>query len=520
MASGARPVSAVTAGGGIVATCLLVMCAGTLGAVLLRANEAAFAPADLRVIRFTVTQAAVSALVSVMLAVPVARALARRSFPGRAVLITLLGAPFLVPVIVAVLGLLHVFGRAGVVNSALDWLGLPPFSIYGFHGVVLAHVFFNLPLAVRMILQGWQAIPAERFRLAASLGFSPADTLRHLERPMLRNTLPGAALVIFTLCLSSFAVALTLGGGPRATTVELAIYQAIRFDFDLGRAAALSAVQFALCTAAVVACFWVTTATGFGAGLGRPAVAWHPAGRWLLLQDLAAIAGAALFLLVPLALLVPRGLAGMDDLPASVWPALLRSLSVAAIATALTLAGAFVLALAIQRGPLARLMALAGMLPLAASGLVLGTGLFLIVRPWATPEALSLPVTVLVNATLALPFALRILLPALRTVEDDYGRLATSLALTGFARFRWLLLPRLRAPLGFAAGLVAALSIGDLGVVALFAGSQGVTLPLLVQRLMGAYQTDAAAAAALLLVSVSFAAFWLLDREGRRHADA
>ena len=82
------------------------------------------------------------------------------------------------------------------------------------------------------------------------------------------------------------------------------------------------------------------------------------------------------------------------------------------------------------------------------------------------------------------------------------------------------MLPRLRAPLGFAAGLVAALSIGDLGVVALFAGSQGVTLPLLVQRLMGAYQTDAAAAAALLLVSVSFAAFWLLDREGRRHADA
>ena len=124
--------------------------------------------------------------------------------------------------VVAVLGLLAVFGRQGMLNSGLVAVGLPRLSIYGFHGVVLAHVFFNLPLAVRMILQGWQAIPAERFRLASALGFAPSDILRHLEHPMLREVLPGAALVIFTLCLSSFAVALTLGGGPRATTVELA----------------------------------------------------------------------------------------------------------------------------------------------------------------------------------------------------------------------------------------------------------------------------------------------------------
>ena len=81
-------------------------------------------------------------------------------------------------------------------------------------------------------------------------------------------------------------------------------------------------------------------------------------------------------------------------------------------------------------------------------------------------------------------------------------------------------MPRLRPQLGFAAGLVAALSMGDLGVVALFASEAGVTLPLLMQRLMGAYRMDAAAGVALVLISTSFAAFWLLDREGRRHADA
>ena len=108
------------------------------------------------------------------------------AFAGRGALITLLGAPFLLPVVVAVLGLLAVFGRGGLVNAALAALGLPRLSIYGLHGVVLAHVFFNLPLATRMLLHGWQAIPAERFRLARSLGFGPREVFRHLEAPMLR----------------------------------------------------------------------------------------------------------------------------------------------------------------------------------------------------------------------------------------------------------------------------------------------------------------------------------------------
>ncbi|HBM59063.1 MAG TPA: thiamine/thiamine pyrophosphate ABC transporter permease ThiP, partial [Citreicella sp.] len=149
-----------------------------------------------------------------------------------------------------VLGLVAVFGQNGVLNGALRAAGLPTLSIYGLHGVVLAHVFFNLPLATRLLLQGWHAIPAERFRLAASLGLSPWALFRTLEAPMLTRIAPGAFAVIFVICLSSFAVALTLGGGPRATTVELAIYQAVRFDFDLGRAALLSVVQLGLALAA------------------------------------------------------------------------------------------------------------------------------------------------------------------------------------------------------------------------------------------------------------------------------
>ncbi|MDP5348569.1 MAG: thiamine/thiamine pyrophosphate ABC transporter permease ThiP, partial [Paracoccaceae bacterium] len=217
--------------GWAVATLLVAFVVLPLLAVFWRASGASLpGPADWSAVRFTIFQAFLSAIFSVILAIPVARALARRQFPGRSVLITLMGAPFILPVIVAVLGLLAVFGRSGIVNQALAWIGLPPVQIYGLHGVVLAHVFFNLPLATRILLQGWQGIPAERFRLAASLGCQPRDVFRLLEWPMLRATLPGAMLLIFAICLSSFAVALTLGGGPRATTVELAIYQAFRLD--------------------------------------------------------------------------------------------------------------------------------------------------------------------------------------------------------------------------------------------------------------------------------------------------
>lgn len=514
----ARRAGAVSWPGVAVAAALCLLTLGTLGAVLARAEGASLTPADWSAVSFTVLQAAASALLSVGFAVPVARALARRRFAGRGLLIALMGAPFLLPVIVAVLGLLAVFGRQGVLNGALQALGLPAVSVYGFHGVVLAHVFFNLPLAVRMILSGWQDIPAERFRLAAALGLGPGAVLRHLEWPMLRAVLPGALVAVFLICLTSFAVALTLGGGPRATTVELAIYQALRFEFDLGQAALLAALQFALCAVAVLAAGWLVLPGASGGGMDRPVQRWNAGGPLARLIDAGVIAAAAVFLLVPPGMVVARGLPGLADLPAGLWAAAARSVLVALVSTALCLVAALALGVAIVRGRWSRTLEAAGMLPLAASSLVLGTGLFLILHPVIAPYRLALPVTALVNAALALPFALRLLLPALRGIEAAHGRLADALGLTGLARLRWLVVPRLRPVLGFAAGVVAALSMGDLGVIALFADQGAATLPLLVQRLMGAYRMEAAAAAALVLVGLSFGLFWLLDQGGRRAA--
>jgi len=507
------------AGAGALAV-VLCLTAGTLTAVALRADSVGgLGPADWAAIRFTLLQASLSAFISVALAIPVARALARRDFAGRGLLLTLLGAPFILPVMVAVLGLLAVFGRNGIVSVALGQIGLDPISIYGLRGVLLAHVFFNLPLATRLILQGWQTIPAERFRLAAALGFSAGDVARILERPMLRAVLPGAFLVIFLICLTSFAVALALGGGPKATTLELAIYQAFRFDFDLGKAALLGTVQFALGASAALLAVRMTTAPGIGAGLGRQVLRWDARAGVLRLQDGVLILLAALFLVLPLFMIVKNGIPGLFHLPATVLWAAARSGVVALASAGLTLGLALpICALVVRRR--ASWAEAVGYLSIAASPLVMGTGLFIILNPVVNPSALALPVTALVNAAMSLPFALRAIAPALLDVEDHYGRLSDGLGITGMDRFRLVWLPRLRRPLGFSAGLAGALSMGDLGVIAMFADPEGATLPLQLYRLMAAYRMQDAAAAALLLLMMSLAIFWIFDRGGRGHADA
>lgn len=464
----------------------------------------ALSAADWAAVRFTVWQAFWSAAISVALAVPVARALARRAFWGRSGLISVMGAPFILPVIVAILGLLAVFGGNGAVNLILGGIGLPKMEVYGAHGVILAHVFFNLPLAVRLILQGWLSIPSERFQLAASLG---ARLFLLLEWPMLKRIAPGAFAVIFVICLGSFAVALTLGGGPRATTVELAIYQAFKFDFDLGKAASLAVVQLLLGGVAGLVALALARGEMLGAGLDRVVQRWDGSrlvdGFWITL--------AATFLLLPLGAVLLAGLPGLIDLPASIWPSTLRSLIISLAAVVLTIALA--LPLATRAGEAASLLGI------SVSGLVLGTGLFLLLQPVVRPQDVALPVTLLVNVLMSLPFVLRILRPGVESAKADFGRLGQSLGLQGWVLWRIVYLPRLRRPLGFSAGLTGALAMGDLGVITLFSRPGEGTLPLLMYQLMGAYQMEAAYGAALVLVGLSLGLFWMFDKGGRMHAE-
>jgi thiamine transport system permease protein len=108
------------------------------------------------------------------------------------------------------------------------------FSPYGLQGILLAHVFFNMPMATRLLLQALENIPA------SSGNCRPAWHARLVLLPPRRMAvaapaIPAVAALIFMLCFASFATVLSLGGGPQATTIELAIYQALSFDYDPAR---------------------------------------------------------------------------------------------------------------------------------------------------------------------------------------------------------------------------------------------------------------------------------------------
>ena len=74
------------------------------------------------------------------------------------------------------------------------------------------------------------------------------------------------------------------------------------------------------------------------------------------------------------------------------------------------------------------------------------------------------------------------------------------------------MLPLLRRPIGLGMALVAALSLGDLGAIALFGSPNTATLPLLIYQQLAAYRLDAAATTSLLLVGLAFGCFVLIER--------
>ncbi|PWV98190.1 thiamine transport system permease protein [Hoeflea marina] len=486
-------------------------------------------PYLLRITRFTLLQAGLSTALSIALAIPLARALARHpALPGRSLLLRLFAIPLGLPPLVAALGLIVVWGRQGIVNAGLLRLGVDqPVSIYGLSGILMAHVFFNLPLATRLMLMGLERLPAEYWKNAAILGMTRANVFRLIEWPAIAQLAGGAAGLVFMLCVTSFTLVLVLGGGPAATTLEVAIYQALRFDFDPPRAVLLALVQIALTSAVLIALRVLKSpaeeAPQLGLSPARPDVApGLPA-----LADRVLILASALFVIAPLAATLVAGLRAdlvriLTD--ALLWRAILTSLAVAAAAAATSTMLALLLVrarhsvaesqTAFAGRILSWLAGIAGSLVLLAPPVVMGAGWFLLLSGATRALALPLMIIVLINAMMALPFVIRVIEPAHRTAMSRNGRLCLSLGVTGINRLRRVDLPALARPLATAFAFAMALSLGDLGAVALFGGDRIVTLPWLLLQKMGSYRTADAAGIALILAVLCMGLMALSDRTG------
>ena len=472
--------------------------------------------------RFTLWQAGLSTLLSVGLAVPVARSLARYAeFPGRRLIISLFRIPLALPALVAVFGIVAVFGHTGWLARGLNMFGQQSETpLYGLTGILLAHVFFNLPFAVQLLLARLEAIPGETWRLADQLGLGAGSVFRLIEWPALRVALPGVAAIIFLICVTSFTIVLTLGGGPAATTLEVAIYQALRFDFDPPRAVLLALLQMLMCGAII----FMTRGTGDAglpmSGLGRSDWRARTPGNK---TDAVLIAAAALFIGLPMLSVVLSGVtAPLASLITEgvVWRAAATSFAIALCAALLSAGAAWILVTAGRKegtsGLRARRLTSGGALLLVVPPFVIGAGWFLALNRFGLAFALAPLVLVLVNALMTLPYAIRILAAADATSTRDHHRLCANLGLDGWARFRLIDWPLLAPAITFAGALCAALSLGDLGIAALFGSERLVTLPLLLHQRMGSYRGADAAGLALLLAVLCLLLFAAADWIAKR----
>jgi thiamine transport system permease protein len=483
-----------------------------------------------RVARFTLWQAALSTILSVVPAIFVARALSRHpDFLGRRLVLRLFALPLALPAIVAALGILALLGRAGLFAEPLSALsGRTWPGIYGLSGILLAHVFFNLPLATRLLLEALDTVPTDQWRLASQLGMTARSSFRLIEWPVLRAGLPGVAGLVFMLCITSFTIVLTLGGGPAATTLEVAIYQSLRFDFDPARAVAVTLLQIGLTVAVLLVLTRLGGSVAIDANLSVVPRRMIKAGRPETAFNGILIVVALLLVSGPIVATLIAGLGAdfgrLANDPA-VWHAATTSLLLAALSAglAVTLAWSLVAARqAVASRPasaggtmLARIADTGAGFVLVVPPIVIGAGWFVLLRNTGSVFAVAPVMVVAVNAIMAMPFALRALRPAYDAAGVRHDRLCAQLGMRGFDRLRLVDWPVLRRPLMTGFAFAMALSLGDLGVIALFGSDSVQTLPYLLLARMGSYRTDDAAGLALLLGLLCLALVFAADRLGR-----
>ncbi|QFG76917.1 thiamine/thiamine pyrophosphate ABC transporter, permease protein [Raoultella planticola] len=169
----------------------------------------------------------------------------------------------ILPVLVAVFGILSVYGRQGWLATLFNVVGWQwDFSPYGLQGILLAHVFSICRWQPGCCCRRWRISPEQR-QIAAQLGMRGYHFSVWWSGPATAANSPVAAL-IFMLCFASFATVLSLGGGPRATTIELAIYRALNFDYDPARAAMLALIQMVCCLGLVLLAQRLSKAVAIG----------------------------------------------------------------------------------------------------------------------------------------------------------------------------------------------------------------------------------------------------------------
>ena len=470
------------------------------------------------ILGFSLKQAGLSALLSVLLAWPVARALYYSPWlPFRAHFLSLCLLCFIMPTLVLITGLIVLLGRSGLLLSGVD----SDWNLYGLHGILIAHVYLNMPFAVRVLYQQMNDIPDTSWKLAGQLKMSAWQRLRWVEWASLKASVLRLFGFIAVLCFNSFAVVLALGGGPQATTLEVAVFQALKYEFNIPEALALAWVQFAMTGLLYVmvsrwgAVNWLSAETTTRQHLPRSGVMAR-----LLNGGVYVVMWCVL--LLPLLALIPS--IREMNWQRFEWQVMLQPALMSVLLAWLSAS----LALLLSYGSLLPLRQAAiqgktywqlvyewlGMHTLLAPAMVLSVGLYVYLLNRIDLDHWGIVLVVLLNAVIIVPFATQHLRPRLLQFDQQYARLCDSLKLSAWQRFK-IEFPWIKQTLWFSFSLVLLFAMGDVAVFAIFGQDDWMTLPWLIYRFAGTYRLPEASLASAILLGIC--ALIILYFERSRH---
>lgn len=494
-----------------------------------------------RTVWFTVWQAAVSTALTLLIGLPAAYLFAQYQFPAKSLLKALTSIPFVMPTVVVAAAFRALLGPQGPVNQLLMALGgleRAPLQLdQTLTLILLAHVFYNVTVVVRLVGGFWANLNPRLTEAARMLGASPLRAFREVTLPLLRPSLISAALLIYLFTFTSFGVVLILGG-PQFSTLETEIYRQYVTFLQPDVAAILSLLQilFTFGLMSLYARWQRQTAVPLDlrprqSTLRRP----QTAGQRLFVGGM--IGFLLLFLVTPLLALVWRSFLDRDGqltlafyqaLPISRRGSILFVPPLQAIRNSIGYALLTVVASGFLGTATASLLArpFRGrnwldplfMLPLGASAVTLGFGYVVTYTALRTS-----PLLVLIAHTLvAFPFVVRTLLPVLQGIPPRLRESAAVLGASPLRVWREVDLPIIGRAVLVAAVFSFTVSMGEFGATSFIVrpNSGFLTMPIAIERYLsqpGALNFGQALAMSTLLMVVCAVGFVAIERF--RYAD-
>ncbi len=469
------------------------------------------------VLALSTAQALASTLLALAVGLPLAGVLARYRFRGRALAQALLTVPFVLPTVVVALAFRSLLGAS-----------LPQ----GLVLVIVAHAYVNLAVVVRVVGSTWSQLDDSYERVARSLGADAFTALRTVTLPSLRGSVLSAAAIVFTFSFTSLGIALLLGDGSTRTLEAVVLRQAGTL-LDFPGAAATALLQLVV-VVVVLAAGGLLSVRSPRRPLRPPAPS-DPLGRARVIVPLVALTGVVIVVL-PLVALIIASLHSTQGWTLQWWQSLGRvdagtdrigsplsalGMSLAYAVTTAVVAGivGVLAAITVLTHGRTRAIALLAMAPLGVSAATLGLGTVLAFgRPPIDLRTSGLLVP-LAHALVAVPLVVAVAAPALRAADPRRALVAASLGAVPTRAFLAAYGHVLRTVAVAAAGLAAAVSLGEFGAASFLARAGTPTVPLQIARLLarpGEQAYGVAAALAVILVLLTLALTLSADRMGRR----